>query len=223
VVNESNEAKLPAQPERNPKAQCGAVTSVDAVLTRSGAGVNPILPTPPCLNKAYVPPTRRFTEKEKDIIPEIVTDKEKSEARVEKEKEELCAEPVRIPFPERLEKPRDDKQFAKFLEVMKDVQVTIPILDAVMHVPMYAKFFKELLSKKRSIEEPEIVTLSKECSAIIQNILPTKLDDPGSFCVPCLIDNSSFSALCDLGSSVSVIPLSETKGLRMEDLQSPCS
>ena len=31
-----NEARLPAQPIPNPKAHCGAISSVDAVTTRSG-------------------------------------------------------------------------------------------------------------------------------------------------------------------------------------------
>jgi hypothetical protein len=167
-----------------------------------------------------VPPARRISERETEPSPEIETVREKPPIQERKETEEIHNESIRVPFLDRLEKPKDEKQFAKFLEVMKDVQDTTPILDAVMHVPMYAKFFKELLSKKRSIEEPEIVTLSKECSAIIQNALPTKLDDPSSFCVPCIIGQNSFSALCDLGSSVSVIPLSVTKGMRMGDLQS---
>jgi len=89
---------------------------------------------------------------------------------------------------------------------MKDVQITIPVLDAVLHIPLYAKNFKDLISKKRGIEYAEVVTLTKECSAVIQNNLPIKLDDPGSFSVPCTIGKKTFSALCDLGSSVSVIP-----------------
>jgi hypothetical protein len=89
-----------------------------------------------------------------------------------------------------------------------------------MHIPMYAKFFKEMLSKKRNIEEPEIIALSKECSAIIQNSLPTKLDDPGSFCVPCKIGSKSFVALCDLGSNVSVLPSLVSKELQMGELHS---
>ena len=51
------------------------------------------------------------------------------------------------PFPERFEKSSEDKQFAKFLEMIQDAQITIPILDAVLHVPMYAKFFKDKEAK----------------------------------------------------------------------------
>lgn len=53
--------------------------------------------------------------------------------------------------------------------------------------------------------------MTKECSAVILNNLPEKLSDPGNFCIPCLVGTKSFSALCDLGSSVSVIPLSVLK------------
>lgn len=74
---------------------------------------------------------------------------------------------IRLPFPARIEKSKEDKLYAKFLENMKDVQITIPVLKAVLHVHMYAKFFKELLTKKNSIDEPEIVTLTKECGAVI--------------------------------------------------------
>jgi hypothetical protein len=76
---------------------------------------------------------------------------------------------------------------------------------------MYAKYFKELISKKRTMVEPEMVTLTKECSAMIQNTLPEKLDDPGGFCIPCQVGQKKFLALCDLGSSVSVIPTSVAK------------
>jgi hypothetical protein len=125
----------------------------------------------------------------------------------------------KVPFPDRFEKSKEDKQFNKFLQIMKDVQVTIPVLDAVLHVPMYAKFFKDLMSKKRSIDAAEVVTLTKECSAVIQNTLPKKLEDPGSFCIPCLIGSRVFNALCDLGSSVSVLPHSVSQMMPLGDLK----
>jgi hypothetical protein len=53
-----------------------------------------------------------------------------------------------------------EQQFAKFLEMVQDAQITIPILDVVLQVPMNAKIFKELLTKKRNINEPEVVTLT---------------------------------------------------------------
>lgn len=41
-----SETRLPAQPEANPKAHCGAIESSEAITTRSGRVLGPILPTP---------------------------------------------------------------------------------------------------------------------------------------------------------------------------------
>ena len=138
--------------------------------------IGPLLPIP----KIYVPPAMR--PRSSGTPPSTSSEKIKEKEvdnRIETEVEfpgfQTRAEPLpeeaittnNIPFPESFNKFKDDKQFAKFLETMKGVQITIPILEAVLHVPMYAKYFKELLTKKRSMSEPEVVTLSKECSAII--------------------------------------------------------
>ncbi|XP_057996500.1 uncharacterized protein LOC131175843 [Hevea brasiliensis] len=76
-------------------------------------------------------------------------------------------------------------------------------------MPSYAKFLKEILSKKSKLEDYETIALAEECNAILQNKLPPKLKDQGSFSIPCLIDNMKIDkAFCDLGTSVSLIPLS---------------
>jgi len=57
-----------------------------------------------------------------------------------------------------------------------------------------------------------MVSLMKECSAIIQNKLPSKLVDPGSFSVPCVVRYVSISkSLCDLRAIVSLMPYSTCK------------
>ncbi|KAJ9183983.1 hypothetical protein P3X46_007774 [Hevea brasiliensis] len=87
-------------------------------------------------------------------------------------------------------------------------------------MPSYAKFLKEILSNKRKLEDDETVALTEECSAILQRKLPPKLKDPGSFSIPCHIGEScSTKALCDLGASVSLMPLSIYKKLNMGDLK----
>jgi hypothetical protein len=71
---------------------------------------------------------------------------------------------------------------------------------------LYAKFFKDLITKKRSLEDPEVVALTEDCSAVILNNMPKNLGDPGSFSIPCVVGKKTFTSLCDLGSSVSVLP-----------------
>ena len=71
------------------------------------------------------------------------------------------------------------------------------------------KFMKEILSKKRRFDDFETVALIEESSAIIQKKLPPKLKDLGSFTISCTIGNQFLGrALCDLGASINLMPLS---------------
>ncbi|WRX11769.1 Reverse transcriptase [Theobroma cacao] len=76
-------------------------------------------------------------------------------------------------------------------------------------MPRYVKFLKDILSKKRKLDEFETVSLTEECSAILQNKLPLILKDPSSFTIPCTIGNLFFTkALSDLGASINLMPWS---------------
>ena len=55
----------------------------------------------------------------------------------------------RIPFPQRLKKNKLDKQFSKFLDVFKKLQINIPFTDALEQMPSYVKFLKDILSNKK--------------------------------------------------------------------------
>ncbi|KAI3445323.1 hypothetical protein Pfo_001988 [Paulownia fortunei] len=116
---------------------------------------------------------------------------------------------VPIPFPQRFQKKKIDSQFAKFLEIFKNIHINIPFADALEQMPNYAKFMKDVMSRKRRLVEFETVNLTEECSAILQKKLPQKLKDPGSFTISCTIGGSFFDkALCDLGASINLMPLS---------------
>jgi len=87
-------------------------------------------------------------------------------------------------------------------------------------MPSYAKFLKQILSNKRKLEEHEIVAVTEECSVAIQNKRPAKLKDPDSFSILCLIWNVPINhALCDLGSSLSLMPLSLCEKLELGELR----
>ena len=86
-------------------------------------------------------------------------------------------------------------------------------------MPLYAKFLKEILSKKRKIAEEGIVNLTATCNAIIQQKLPAKMKDPGSFTIPCSIGKYEFKkALCDSGESINLMPLSVVQRLSLGEL-----
>ncbi|XP_056695355.1 uncharacterized protein [Spinacia oleracea] len=79
---------------------------------------------------------------------------------------------------------------------------------------------KDILTRKREFSEVETITFTEECSALLQNKSLPKLKYPGSFSFPCNIGNLFIEkALCDLGASVSVMPLSVCTKLNMGDLK----
>ena len=89
----------------------------------------------------------------------------------------------------------------------------------ISQMPLYAKFLKEILSKKRKIAEEGIVNLTATCSAIIQQKLPAKMKDPGYFTIPCSIGKYEFKkALCDSGASINLMPLSVVQRLSLGEL-----
>ena len=77
---------------------------------------------------------------------------------------------------------------------------------------------KGILSRKLKLEELETVALKEECSAVLQQKLPPKLKDPGSFTIPCTIGKISFDkCLCDLGANINLMPLSVFMQLGIPD------
>ncbi|XP_013639554.1 PREDICTED: uncharacterized protein LOC106344790 [Brassica oleracea var. oleracea] len=120
----------------------------------------------------------------------------------------------KLPFPGRFKRQLLEKYKALFEKQMREVHVTMPIIDAFMLVPQYSKFLKDVVAQKKK-EMEGMVVLTHECSAIIQRLtVPRKLQDPGSFTLPCAIGPLTFErCLCHLGASVSLMPLSIAKKL----------
>ena len=87
-------------------------------------------------------------------------------------------------------------------------------------MPNYAKFLKELFTKKCIWDDHETVPLTETCSSIISRKIPTKLKDPRSFTIPCIVGTSEFSkCLSDLGASINLLPLSVFRNLGFGDVK----
>ncbi|XP_019267037.1 PREDICTED: uncharacterized protein LOC109244409 [Nicotiana attenuata] len=113
------------------------------------------------------------------------------------------------PFHQRLQKLRDNAAYKKFLDILKQVQINIPLVDILQEVPKYAKYIKDIMANKRRLTEFETVALTEEYSSRIQGKLPQKLKDPGSFTIQISIGKTVVGrALCDLGASINLMPLS---------------
>ncbi|XP_010495824.1 PREDICTED: uncharacterized protein LOC104772968 [Camelina sativa] len=76
-----------------------------------------------------------------------------------------------------------------------------------------------MVTKDLNVEQG-VMIISAQVSAIIQNKIPKKLPDPGSFVLDCTIFNERFArSLCDLGSSVNLKPRSVALILGMTNFQ----
>ena len=67
-----------------------------------------------------------------------------------------------------------DDQFSKFLNMFKKIKVNIPFVEALAQMPHYAKFMKDILRKKRKLDEKEVVRLSSTCNVVIHENFPIK-------------------------------------------------
>ena len=137
----------------------------------------------------------------------------------QKKKEGVLAYTPSVPFPQRLQKSRREEQFSKFLDIFKKIEINIPFAKLISQMPLYAKFLKEILSKKKKIAEEGIVNLTATCNAIIQQKLPAKMKDPGNFTIPFSIGKYEFKkALCDSIASINLMPLSVVQRLNLGEL-----
>ena len=68
---------------------------------------------------------------------------------------------IKVPFRNRLLKNKVDHQLGKFLEVVNNLQVTVPFTELITQVPAYAKFLKEILLRKRAFNAVKTVAITK--------------------------------------------------------------
>ncbi|KAG7559401.1 Integrase catalytic core [Arabidopsis thaliana x Arabidopsis arenosa] len=163
-------------------------------------------------------PVEDTTKLDQDTVPR---DQAKSpqleKPTVDKGKKKAFVPPPykpKIPFPGRFKRDIIEKYRAMFAKHIKELEVRMPLIDAFMLIPDSHKFLKDMVMER--IQEVQgMVVLSHECSAIIQKkIIPKKLGDPGSFTLPCSLGPLFFNkCLCDLGASVSLMPLSVARRL----------
>ncbi|KAK4709645.1 hypothetical protein R3W88_004158 [Solanum pinnatisectum] len=173
--NSRPQGGLPGNSDPNPK-------KVNAVGTRIGLQLEELAP-----KKRNVESARKESEPK---YSEFVAQKERVQPIVKSPP----------PFPQKFKKHKKDECFGKFLSLLKEVHINLPLVDVLQGIPRYAKYVKEIVENNRRLTEYEIVALTEECSSQIQNKLPIKLKDPNSFTVQI--------GLCDLGASINLMPTS---------------
>ncbi|XP_070017611.1 uncharacterized protein [Nicotiana sylvestris] len=116
------------------------------------------------------------------------------------------------PYTQRLVKQNGKNQFKKFIYMMKSFSINVSLLEALEQMSGYAKFMKDLVTKKRLIN-CETIKMTYQISAIVHSMAP-KLEDPGAFTILCTIGSADFAkALCDIWASINLMPYSVFKTL----------
>ncbi|XP_070049630.1 uncharacterized protein [Nicotiana tomentosiformis] len=211
---------LPSDTMVNPKGGNNTGHAI-AVTTRSGKGGD----TPTSNQRKLVDDEQVVQE---DEIPDNVV-KANEEARIdiddneEEAQEEVnpsrdhivdILEPVvqkakapmprpPLPYPQRLTKQNGENQFKKFTDMMKSLSINVPLVEALEQMPGYAKFMKDLVTKKRSMNF-ETIKMTHQVSAIVHSMAP-KLEDPSAFTIPYTIESAEFAkSLYDLGANYEV-------------------
>ncbi|GJW33393.1 reverse transcriptase domain-containing protein [Tanacetum coccineum] len=68
---------------------------------------------------------------------------------------------------------------------------------------------KDLLKDKEKLEELANTPINVECSAILLNKVPEKLEDPGKLLIPCILQNLEvYNSLANSGASINLMPRS---------------
>jgi hypothetical protein len=65
------------------------------------------------------------------------------------------------PFLRRFVKPKKENKLLHIFEILRKVQINIPLLDAIKEIPSYVKFLKDFCTNRRKFQEHETVALIK--------------------------------------------------------------
>ncbi|GKC75641.1 reverse transcriptase domain-containing protein [Tanacetum coccineum] len=152
----SNERPYRPPPARN--------EHVNAVFTPSG--------------KTYDPPANPNTK------TAIFLDNSEDEAEeVKKEVEPLPKKPTqtdtpplkaykpKIPYPQRLNKEKMEARYAKFLDMIKEVKINVPLINVLAGMPNYGKFLKDRVSNK--IEYLALADLGASINLMLYSLYAT--------------------------------------------------
>ncbi|GJX97957.1 reverse transcriptase domain-containing protein [Tanacetum coccineum] len=106
------------------------------------------------------------------------------------------------------------------MKLFKQLHLEIGLKDALIEMPKFNKWLSTLLRNKEKLEEIALTTVNAECSAIILNKVPEKLEDPRKFLIPCALQElDRTNALADSGASINLLPRSIYKQLGLGALK----
>lgn len=95
-------------------------------------------------------------------------------------------------FPERIRKAKEEQQFGKYMEILKQLHIHIPLIDVIQQIPNYSKFIKYALTKRKRVWDFATDALTRGCNQLVKGKLPPKQKDPVSFTIPYTIGGTLY-------------------------------
>nr|GEV84227.1 reverse transcriptase domain-containing protein [Tanacetum cinerariifolium] len=106
------------------------------------------------------------------------------------------------------------------MDMIKEVRINVPLIDVLAGMTIYGKILKDLVRNKSKMEKICVAFLNEECFAFVQNKLPSKLGDLGSFLILYTLGNSvTCDTLDDLGASINLMSCSLYSKLFVDTLK----
>ena len=193
--------QLPSQATANPRNQ-GASSSqthnishvhvdeeaVEMTLSISSLRSGQVLPDPYKDHPIHQGPIK---EEEAPIIVEHDSNSEDEEEQAKAKPNPNTYKP-HVPYPQALNPPKakTNETDDHLLEFFKKVTITIPLIDAIKHIPSNAKFLKGKCTAHRN---PRRIQPSETVSSTMMNSLPIKKRDPGALVITSEIGGMSFN------------------------------
>ncbi|GJT83979.1 reverse transcriptase domain-containing protein [Tanacetum coccineum] len=226
TASSSNSCTLPSQTVTNPREHVNAITTRSRKTCEGPS--TPLVPTFVVLNPLKEPEQNPETSMDKvqkpsskstaqvpppedhdSIFIEIPKPKAKKTVQEPNSSEPDSYQP-KLPYPERVkvrEKNTPSAQQSRFMKLFKKLRLEIGLKDALIEMPKFNKWLSTLLRNKEKLEEIAITAVNVECSAIILNKVPEKLEDPRKFLILCALQElNRTNTLADSGASINLLP-----------------
>jgi len=83
-----------------------------------------------------------------------------------------------VQFPNRLKNNKQNPHMDKIIEIFNQVKINVSLLDVMQQVPSYAKFLKDMCTKKRKTNVSKKVFLATSINELLSGPIPVKYKDP---------------------------------------------
>ncbi|KAK4394420.1 hypothetical protein Sango_1912800 [Sesamum angolense] len=157
-----SQGKLPSQTVVNPKQ------NASAIVLRSGKELQ---------EHTDKNSTKRGYAQKRKPEKEVVIPQDQDDEAKEDNPNVLVTRP---PFPERFTKSKNEEEEKEIFKIFSKVEVNIPLLDAIKQIPHYAKFLKELCTRKGKLKGNERKFLAMDDKDYIKLALeesPTPMEE----------------------------------------------